>query len=117
MAYSTPLVLVMVLHDGRKLLVACRHEHRQIVAGREAMDCAKMMGITPDMFTLMGRMRALAAVHLPAAHTAWHTELGIRRSESFTKTITTTRARCQHQDHQHAADALSTACDVGNRMS
>ena len=25
-----------------------------MVAGREAMDCAKMMGITPDMFTLMG---------------------------------------------------------------
>ena len=26
-----------------------------MVAGRDAMDWAKMMGITPDMFTFMGR--------------------------------------------------------------
>ena len=28
----------------------------QMVAGREQMDCAKMMGITPAMLTLMGRL-------------------------------------------------------------
>ena len=30
------------------------------------MDCAKMMGRTPDIFTFMGRVDALTAVHLAA---------------------------------------------------
>ena len=30
----------------------------QMVAGRDAMVCAKMMGRTPDMFTFMGRVDA-----------------------------------------------------------
>ena len=30
-------------------------QSRMIVGGRDAMDCAKMMGNTPDMLTFIGR--------------------------------------------------------------
>ena len=55
MAYSTPLVLVMVRMMVVNFQSFAGLLKARIVAGREAMDCAKMMGITPDMFTLMGR--------------------------------------------------------------
>ena len=59
-----------------------------MVAGTEAMDCAKMMGMTPDMFTFMGRWLLWPPYILrPTTRLAYWT--GMRRSASLTKTIRT----------------------------
>ena len=63
-----------------------------MVAGREAMDWAKMMGSTPDMFTFMGReLDWPPYIRRPTWRLAYWT--GMRRSASLTKTMRTTSSR------------------------
>ena len=63
----------------------------RMVAGRDAMDWAKMMGITPDMFTLMGR-NVLCPPYILRPRICLAYWMGMRRSASLTKTISTTSA-------------------------
>ncbi len=56
------------------------------------MDWAKMMGMTPLIFTFMG-MCGLAAVHLPAHPDAWHTAQGSGARAPLTQVISTISSR------------------------
>ncbi len=49
-------------------VVRSSRRQAQIVAGTDAIDCAKMMGITPDIVHLDGQVRVLATIDLPADH-------------------------------------------------
>ena len=62
-----------------------------MVAGSAAMDWAKMMGSTPDMFTFMGMWLAWPPyIFRPTTRLAYWT--GMRRSAFWMKTIKTIRA-------------------------
>ena len=62
-----------------------------MVAGSMAMDWAKMMGMTPPMFTFMGMWVDWPPyIFRPTTRLAYCT--GMRRSELEMKTISTTRA-------------------------
>ena len=57
------------------------------------MDWAKMMGRTPDMFTFMGRVRGLAAVHLAA-----HLTLGVLHGDAALGVVDEDDQHDQQQD-------------------